>query len=62
MIHICFHEVEMRKSVFFEKPRLKTKSFQNYKHFHLIDTSDKGFKGTVKNQALSFNIFAWRVP
>ena len=47
---------------FLKKPRSKIISFQNYKHFHLIDTSDKGFKSTVKNQALSFNIFAWKIP
>ena len=40
-------------NAFVEKPQLKIISFQNYKHFYLMNTwSDNALKGTVVNQTL----------
>ena len=48
---MCFPTVEMRTV---EKPQLKINSFQNYKHTYFIHNwSDKAFKGTIVNGALS---------
>ena len=45
-----FVHVRNAEFTFVEKPQLKIRCFQNYKHWYLIHTRpDKAFKGTVVN-------------